>query len=929
VQKFAQIYDRFGATVLGSWKHILGAAVLLLLAALAIATAALALRLTQGPIPLAFLTPRIEVALSDLLPDVTAHVERTELGWAAHLPELRVIGVTLVHGDHPVASFPSVGILPSLRALARGQFTIHRVSLSGVRVALVRDAEGQLKLGTNRAAGSGGQTADLSELSAAVLASGEDTDSAMKFLRRIQISDATVSFDDRLAGNLWRADDADLYVKFVRGGFTLRGAATLSVANPSSGVIRELVLPLTVTADLTGREGDGVAAVAFEANVKGGRMVPAGSVGDAFPLRSVVAKGVFSPVTHTVDLRGLDASIGSAEIHSTATLSIDDPTAGLVFSGELRSLPVSELHRLWPPGAAASTREWIERNIPDGVVPRCQFALRLPPADTPSKGLAANAVDVRFDFQGLTIDYLRDLPPLEDVRGSGTLDAEHFQGRVTSGVVGGVQVDGGLVDIVFGTDPARLKASADVSGSSQEMLTILNQPPLGIPQRIGIPATGLGGTTRSHVEVDMPLQSHLLATDIKVTAKGELHDASLKNLVAGVGIEGGELTVRVDDRNVNVEGESSLTDLPMPVGPSHVAVAYVPSASGAEDRLKITVDGSDLVAEGVASLDGRTLRALRVARLRLGGNDLTADLTRQQDGAYRISLDAASLDIEPFLRGRRRMAELAGGFQTVYDVEFRAERVNIGRGVELSAAQGVARSEGGRLVALRGTGNVAGAGKLKLNLSEQGGTRKLDISSDRAGEMLKAVGLVQRAEGGQLALAATVDELGEKTRVVGRLDCDDVRVTQAPLTARILSLGSLSGIASLLDGKGLLVSRAQVPFTWTGDRLEVREATAVGAIGVTVNGSVDQLNRTIDLHGNVFPAYTLNSALGNIPFIGDYLVGEKGGGIFGIAYRVSGNLDNPTVETSTLSALAPGILRRMFVDPFMGGDDHSKQPQAP
>ncbi len=761
MQQFAEIRDRFGGTVSHSWKHILVETVFGLVAAVALAAVALAWRLSQGPIPLAFLDPRVEAALSGLLPGVTAHVERTELGWAAHLPELRVIGVTLVHGDQPVASFPSLGILPSLRALALGRFAVHRVSLSGVRLTLVRDAKGRLMLGADRAAGAGGQTIDLS----ALLAFGGNGDSATRFLRRIQIQDAVVSLDDRSTGSLWRADDADVHIKFADQGFTVDVAATLSVASPASGIVRELELPLVATAELARRENDGVATVAFEASAKDGRLMPAGSAGAPLPLRSFVAKGAFSPVSRTIDLRELHAAIGSAEIDSTASVSIDNPTAGLVLRGELRSLPIAELHRLWPPDAATSTREWIERNIRDGAVSRCLFTLRLPAADARSKGLEANAVDVRFDFQGLTVDYLRDLAPLMEARGSGTLNAERFQGRVTDGKVGGLEVEEGLVEIRFGGGPARLKVSADVSGPSQEVLTILDQPPLGIPERIGIPAGGLGGTSRSHVEVEMPLKAGLLSTDVKVTAKSELHDASLTNLLAGVGIEGADLTVRVDDRNVNVEGESALTGLPMPAARARVAVAYIPSVSDSDDRLDIVIEGSDLLAKAVATLDGKTIRALSVGRLRYGGNDLAAELTRLESGSYRLSVDAASVDLEPFLRERGPVERLAGTVRAAYDVDFRVGRVNIGRGVELSGAQGVARDEDGRLVAFNGTGNVAGAGALRVNLTEQGPVKRLDVSSDRAGELLKAVGMFRGAEGGQLALAGTVDDRSEKIRV--------------------------------------------------------------------------------------------------------------------------------------------------------------------
>jgi Protein of unknown function/AsmA-like C-terminal region len=892
-----------------SWRKILAATVLGLVTAVALAAMALAWRLSEGPIPLWFLDSRIAAALSGVLPEVTARVEHTELRWARHLPELRVTGVTLLHDGETLASFPSLGILPSLRALARGQFAVHRVSLSGVRVALVRDRDGQLKLGTDRAAGGGERTVDLS----ALLAFGGNQGSATKFLRRIRIRHAVLSLDDRAAGTLWRADDADINVKFDQD-IVVGVATTLSGTSPASGVVRDLTLPLVASAKVSSGESDG--AVDFEVSANDGSMVPAGSVGAPLPIRSLAAKGAYSTASRRIDLSKLHAAIGSAAIDSTASVSVDDATAGLVLKGELSSLSIAELRRLWPPAAAASTREWIDRNIRNGAVSRCVFAIRLPAANAGSKGLPADAVNARFDFQGMTVDYVRDLAPLSEARGSGTLNAERFEGRVTGGKVAGLDVEGGLVEIRFGGGPAHLKASTDVSGPSQELLTILGQAPLGIPQQIGIPASGLGGTNRSHVEVEVPLKAGVRSADVNVKAKAELHDASLPNLLAGVGIEGGELTVQVDDRTVNVEGESGLTGLPITVGRLRVAAKFVPGPGDRDNRLSIALDGSELLANGVATLDGKVLRAVKVARLRFGGNDVGVELERRESGGYHLSIDGASMDLEPFLHAEGPTAQLARTVRVPYDAAFNLQRVSIGKGVELSVVEGTTRGEGGRFAAFNGSANLPGAGFVRVGLTEQGPAKRLEVTSNRAGNLLKAAGIFQGAEGGQLSLAATVDDRGEKARVDGQVDASNFRVTQAPVMARILSLGSLDGIASMLGGEGILVSRAQVPFTWSRDRLDIREATAVGSIGITVDGSVDQTNRTVDLRGSVFPAYTLNSMLGRIPFIGDFLVGGKGAGVFGISYRVNGKLDNPNVEANALSALAPGMLRRWFVDPF-------------
>ena len=60
------------------------------------------------------------------------------------------------------------------------------------------------------------------------------------------------------------------------------------------------------------------------------------------------------------------------------------------------------------------------------------------------------------------------------------------------------------------------------------------------------------------------------------------------------------------------------------------------------------------------------------------------------------------------------------------------------------------------------------------------------------------------------------------------------------------------------------------------------------------------------------PLYTINSAVGRIPLIGDLLVGDEGSGVFAATYRLRGPLDDPEVSVNPLAALAPGFLRNIF-----------------
>ena len=60
------------------------------------------------------------------------------------------------------------------------------------------------------------------------------------------------------------------------------------------------------------------------------------------------------------------------------------------------------------------------------------------------------------------------------------------------------------------------------------------------------------------------------------------------------------------------------------------------------------------------------------------------------------------------------------------------------------------------------------------------------------------------------------------------------------------------------------------------------------------------------------PAYTVNTMLTKIPLVGLLLSGGENDGVFGLSYRVHGSMSSPTLTVNPLSAIAPGILRRIL-----------------
>ena len=100
--------------------------------------------------------------------------------------------------------------------------------------------------------------------------------------------------------------------------------------------------------------------------------------------------------------------------------------------------------------------------------------------------------------------------------------------------------------------------------------------------------------------------------------------------------------------------------------------------------------------------------------------------------------------------------------------------------------------------------------------------------------------------------------------------------------------------------------------------LDIQDAVIYNPnMGLTTEGRINFARNEIDVSGTFVPAYSVNSLLNKIPLVGVLLGGGQNEGVFGISYRVRGPINAPQVSINPLSAIAPGILRKIIgaVDP--------------
>ncbi|WP_442753972.1 AsmA-like C-terminal region-containing protein [Methylocystis sp. JAN1] len=382
----------------------------------------------------------------------------------------------------------------------------------------------------------------------------------------------------------------------------------------------------------------------------------------------------------------------------------------------------------------------------------------------------------------------------------------------------------------------------------------------------------------------------------------------------------------VEDLNTHIELDLTRTGFDNPVpGLSKPAgkparASFVIARRGEGMALEqFNFDASPAQAQGVIELgkDG-AFRAARLAPLRLSpGDDMKADISRSGE-ALRVVVRGSNFDARPMLGALiRSNGEKAGGggksASDDMDVDFKAPIVT-GHGKQiLSNVDLKFESRGGRPRAVSLTGNF-GRDQLAVAMTRaQSGGQQLDVSTNDAGSFLGFLDLYRKMENGTL----NANVLLGQGRADGAINIRDFYVKGEPTMRQLMAQGGSSrtddrGVMRF-DPESVRVGRLQSNFTWSGGRLGVREGVMSGPeIGLTFDGYIDFPRDRLDLSGSYVPAYALNSLLSNIPVVGLVITGGQHEGIFALNYRVLGSLSSPVVNVNPLSAIAPGLMRKIM-----------------
>jgi hypothetical protein len=197
----------------------------------------------------------------------------------------------------------------------------------------------------------------------------------------------------------------------------------------------------------------------------------------------------------------------------------------------------------------------------------------------------------------------------------------------------------------------------------------------------------------------------------------------------------------------------------------------------------------------------------------------------------------------------------------------------------------------------------------ELRGGRSSGRQVVALSTSDGGALFRFTDVYSRMTGGQMVIAMDAPSATNSTQQ-GTLNVHNFVIHgEEQLQRAVASNGSP------VQSNDMNFSSMRVDFTRTPGRVTLREGVVRGPmLGATMDGLVDYSDDEVHLRGTLVPLYGPNNLLGQLPIVGLFLGGEKEG-LVGITYEVVGRPGNPTLHINPISALAPGLLRKVFEFP--------------
>lgn len=186
------------------------------------------------------------------------------------------------------------------------------------------------------------------------------------------------------------------------------------------------------------------------------------------------------------------------------------------------------------------------------------------------------------------------------------------------------------------------------------------------------------------------------------------------------------------------------------------------------------------------------------------------------------------------------------------------------------------------------------------------GREVMYVETADAGAFFRFTDTYAKMNGGRMWLALD-PPTADSSPQDGLLNVRDFTVRGEPALERVVANGPPGA------QQGVAFSAMRAEFTRQAGQLRVKDGVLRGpTVGATIEGNIDYAANQVRMSGTFVPLYGLNNMFGQIPIVGLFLGGGSNEGLIGVTYEVVGTPGAPVLRVNPISAMAPGVFRKIF-----------------
>ena len=183
----------------------------------------------------------------------------------------------------------------------------------------------------------------------------------------------------------------------------------------------------------------------------------------------------------------------------------------------------------------------------------------------------------------------------------------------------------------------------------------------------------------------------------------------------------------------------------------------------------------------------------------------------------------------------------------------------------------------------------------------------LYLETNDAGSFFRFTDTYSKMNGGQMWMAMDPPSSDATASQEGLLNVRDFTIKGEAALDRVVA-NNPNG-----NQQGVGFSRMRAEFSRQAGQLRIKDGVVRGpTVGATIEGNIDYPNNQVRMSGTFVPLFGLNNMFGQIPIVGLFLGGGSNEGLIGITYEVVGTPGAPVLRVNPISAMAPGVFRKIF-----------------